>query len=89
YSYRVDFVLGGGGVMRVTRAATVLSPEGVVAIVRPPAAMWDPGRYRVTSRIRVGADDPPGLYGIRYTVVARGEDGRVARRQKEILVRFR
>jgi hypothetical protein len=88
YSYRVEYVLGGSGVMRVTRAATVLSPEGVVALVRPPASISDPGRYRVTSRIRVGPEDPPGLYGIRYTIVARGADRKPVRREKEILVRF-
>lgn len=89
YSYRVEYTLGGSAVARVTRAATIEDPSGsVVALVRPPAAFTDPGRYRVTSRIRVGPDDPPGTYILRYTITARVPGGGTTRRQREILMRF-
>jgi len=88
YFYEVEYLVGGSAVLRVTRAATILSPEGVVAIVRPPATVSDPGRYRVTSRIRVGMDDPPGVYTLRYTIVARSRDGSSAKRRKELRIRF-
>lgn len=89
YLYEVEYLVGGSGILRVTRAATIVSPDGVVAMVRPPATISDPGRYRVSSRIRVGPDDPPGLYTLRYTIVARADDGHAVKRRKELRVRFR
>ena len=89
YQYEVEYLVGGSGILRVTRAATVVSPEGVVAIVRPAATISDPGRYRVSSRLRVGLDDPPGLYTLRYTIVARAEDGHAVKRRRELRIRFR
>jgi hypothetical protein len=88
YFYEVEYLVGGSEILRVTRAATIVSPEGVVAIVRPPATVSDPGRYRVTSRIQVGRDDPPGVYTLRYTIVARSRDGDSAKRRKELRMRF-
>jgi hypothetical protein len=89
YVYEVEYLVGGSGIIRVTRAASVISPERVVAIVRPPATISDPGRYRVSSRIRVGPDDPPGLYTLRYTIAARGDDGHTVTRRKVLRIRFR
>jgi hypothetical protein len=89
YVYEVEYLVGGSGIIRVTRAATVISPERVVAIVRPPATISDPGRYRVTSRLRVSPDDPPGIYTLRYTIAARGDDGHTVTRRKELRIRFK
>ena len=89
YSYLVEYQIGGQGVLRVTRAATVISPAGVAARVRPPASSADPGRFRASARIRIGPDDPPGVYLLRYTIVARDPDGGVARRRRDLRVRFR
>lgn len=89
YVYEVEYLVGGAGIIRVTRAATVISPEGVVAIVRPPATISDPGKYRVSSKIRVGPDDPAGLYTLRYTISARDDDGKSVKRRKELRIRFR
>jgi hypothetical protein len=89
YVYEVEYLVGGAGIIRVTRAATLMSPERVVAIVRPPASISDPGRYRVTSRIRVDSEDPAGLYTLRYTIAARGDDRHTVKRRKELKIRFR
>lgn len=89
YVYEVEYLVGGSGIIRVTRAATVISPERVVAIVRPPATISDPGRYRVSSRLRVSTDDPAGIYTLRYTIAARGDDGHTVKRRKELRIRFR
>lgn len=89
YVYEVEYLVGGSGIIRVTRAATVLSPERVVAIVRPPATISDPGRYRVSSRLRVSAEDPAGIYTLRYTIAARGDDRHTVTRRKELRIRFK
>jgi len=90
HDYVVAFRLGRTRLARLTRAATLISPRGfVVAAVRPRATLADPGAYRARARLAIGADDAPGVYVLRYTVVARGEDGSVARARKVVRLRFR
>lgn len=88
YRYVVDYLVAGAPRLRVTRAATIASPRGLVAIVRPPATVSAPGRYRVSGGVRIGSGHPPGVYAIRYTIVARSPDGASARRLRILRVRF-
>ena len=61
----------------------------MVATVRPRASLADPGAYSARARLRIGPDDPAGAYVLRYTVVARGEDGSVGRARRTVRLRFR
>jgi len=90
YRYRVDYRIGGAALLRVTRRASLIGPTGrMVASVRPPTTIDDPGEYVVTAPIFVGLDDPRGTYVLRYLIQVRDGRGRPVRAWARLLIRFR
>jgi len=90
YAYRVEYRVGGDELLRVTRAASIFGPRGyLVATVRPPARVDDPGRYVVSAPIAIGPRARRGAYRLRYTIAVRDRAGAVTRRQRTLLLRFR
>ena len=90
YRYRVDYRIGGATLLRVTRRASLIGPTGrMVASVRPPTTVDDPGEYVVTAPIFVGPDDPRGTYVLRYLVQVRDGRGRPVLVRARLLMRFR
>jgi hypothetical protein len=76
YLYVVRYRIAGDATLTVKRRARILGPGGrVVAEVRPPAEVDEPGRYFASARIPIGANDPRADYVLRYEIRVRGSSG--------------
>ena len=90
YLYVVRYRIAGEPTMKVSRRARVLGPGGrVVAEVRPPTEVDEPGKYFASARIPIGATDPRAVYVLRYEVRLRGAGSARDRSARTLRLPFR
>lgn len=90
YLYVVRYRIVGEATMTVRRRASVLGPGGrLVAEVRPPGEVDEPGKYFASARIPIGASDPRAVYVLRYEVRVRGAGSARDRAVRTLRLPFR
>lgn len=90
YLYVVRYRIAGEPTLTVKRRARVLGPGGrLVAEVRPPGEVDEPGKYFASARIPIGAGDPRADYVLRYEVRVRGSGNARDRAVRTLRLPFR